>query len=252
MGKCKLTAILATLLIIVTGTTPFKAMADDSGLIVSAGAEKKFNKKTTISLEGEFRSRNDFRTADRLAFTLSAQYKLTSWLKADAGYQLLVDNNAQKLTLNPEGTYNNWRPSYWATRHRAFASLTGSFKVNRVSFSLRERYRYTFRPGHTTSRYDFDNGRWEDTQVSSKHKHTLRSRLKMSWDIPKCKVDPWASVELFNSFSIEKTRLQVGADYTWKKKHAIEAFYRYQIVNNNDDEEQTNAHYVGVGYKFKF
>lgn len=250
MGKRKLTTAISALLMAAACLMPLNALADDTGLIISAGAEKKLNKQASISVEGEFRTRNDFRTADRLSLSLTGQYKLTSWLKADAGYQLLIDNNIQKLSLNPEGTYNNWRPSYWATRHRVFASLTASYKLQRVSFSLRERYRYTYRPQHTTTRYDFDNSWWEDTDVSAKHNHTLRSRLKIDWDIPSCKFDPWVSVELFNSLSLDKTRIQAGVDYSIKKKHAFEVFYRYQIIN--EDDEAANAHYLGLGYKFKF
>ena len=90
MGKRKLTYAISALLLVATCVTSLKAFADDTGLIVSAGAEKKFNKKASLSVEAEFRTRNDFRTADRLALSLSGQYKLTSWLKADMGYQLLT------------------------------------------------------------------------------------------------------------------------------------------------------------------
>ena len=116
---------------------------DDAGLIVGVSVEKKLNKKASLSLETEFRSRNDFRTADRVNVGISGDYKLTKWLKADAGYQLLIDNNREKITYNPSTVdedgnevvnYNNWRPSYWGTRHRVFASLTGSYRLGRVDF----------------------------------------------------------------------------------------------------------------------
>ena len=125
MGRSKLTIAIAVLLLSAT-VIPRVARADDTGLLLSAEVEKKINKKLSISFEGEFRSRNDFRTVDRLGFSLSGQYKINSWLKADAGYQLLIDNNPEKLTIKEEGAYNHWRPSYWATRHRAFASLTAT------------------------------------------------------------------------------------------------------------------------------
>lgn len=251
MGRSKLTGALAVLLLIGAAVIPLRAHADDTGMIISVAAEKKFNKKASIALEGEFRSRNDFRTVDRLTISLGGEYKFTSWLKGDAGYQLLIDNNIQKLTYNDNGTYNNWRPSYWATCHRLYASLTASYKLQRVSFSLRERYRFTYRPVHTTTRYDFDNSWWEDAEVKSKIKHVLRSRVKVSWDIPNCKVDPWVSYELFNSMSLDKSRLQIGVDYSIMKKHGFELFYRYQRVTDADDEDG-NAHYVGLGYKYKF
>ncbi|MBR1803914.1 MAG: DUF2490 domain-containing protein [Muribaculaceae bacterium] len=248
MARSKLT-LLATLTLLAIAW-PSQAVADDTGLIVEAAVEKKFNKKASLNVDAEFRTRNDFRTADRVALGLSGEYKLTSWLKADAGYQLLIDNNREKITFNTDGSYNNWRPGYWGTRHRVYASLTASYKWKRVTFSLRERWRYTHRPEKTTERYDFDNSWWEDKTVSSKGKHVLRSRLKVQWDIPKCKFKPWASGELFNSLSLDKTRLQAGVDYSLKKAHTFTLYYRYQNVRDDDDEG--NAHYLGLGYKFKF
>lgn len=250
MARSKLT-LVATLALLAAVCVPTKAVADDTGLIVEAAVEKKINKKASVDLEAEFRTRNDFRTADRIALALGGEYKLTTWLKADAGYQLLIDNNKEKLTFNTDSSYNNWRPSYWGTRHRFYVSLTASYKWNRVSFSLREQWRYTYRPEKTTERYDFDNSWWEDKAVSSKGKHVLRSRLKVQWDIPKSKFTPWASYELFNSLRLDKTRLQAGVDYSLLKKHTFTLYYRYQNVREDDDGEG-NSHYLGVGYKYKF
>ena len=234
---------------------------DDAGLIVGVSVEKKLNKKASLSLETEFRSRNDFRTADRVNVGIGGDYKLTKWLKADLGYQLLIDNNREKITYNEplvllddEGNevlnYNNWRPSDWGLRHRLYASLTGSYKIGRVGLSLRERWRYTYRPECTTERYDFDNSIWEDKVIETMHSHVLRSRLKLEWDIPKWKFDPWASVELFNNWSLDKVRYTAGIDYVVKKKHSFSLYYRYQRVY--DDDEEGNMHSLGLSYKFKF
>ena len=237
--------------------TTSNVRADDTGLIVSAAVEKKFNKKTSAEVEAEFRTRNDFRTADRFALSLSGEYKLNSWLKASVGYQLIVNNNVESISYNldDDGSvlgYNNWRPSYWGTRHRGNVALTASYKWQRVSFSLREAYRYTYRPQTTTTRYDFDNGWWEDTDVRSTHRHMLRSRLKVQWDIPKCKFTPWVTTEVFNDFSFDKLRLQAGVDYSLAKKHTFGCYYRYQYVRAGEEDDEPNAHYLGLSYKFKF
>ncbi len=235
------------------------AGGDDTGLIVGVETEKKLNKKLSLSLEAEFRSRNDFRTADRVSVGLGATYKFTKWLKADLGYQLLIDNNREKISYNPSTldedgnevvNYNNWRPSYWGTRHRAYTLLTGSYKAGRVSLSLREGWRYTYRPERTARRYDFDNQLWEDKVIDTKHSHLLRSRFKIEWDIPKCKFDPWASVELFNNMALDKVRYSAGIDYTVKKMHSFGLYYRYQRVY--DDEDEGNIHNIGLSYKYKF
>ena len=256
MARDQLNHVALCCLLLAAMAWPATAGADDSGLIVSATAEKKINKKAGAEFEAEFRSRNGFRTVDRLSMGVTVQYKLTNWLKADAGYQLLIDNNMEKISrhYDDDGTfsgYNNWRPSYWGTRQRLYASLSASIKWQRVSFSLRERYRYTYRPATTTNRYDFDNGWWEDVTLASKHRHVLRSSLKVQWDIPKSKFTPSVSAEVFNSMSFDKLRLQAGVDYTLKKTHTFTICYRYQDVFN-EDEDENDTHYLGLGYKFKF
>ena len=90
----------------------------EGGLLAGLEAEKKINKEFSISLEGELRTRNDFKTMDRWAVGLGMQYKLTKWLKADAGYKLLNTNFREDIDLKESGAYNHWRPSYWGVKHR--------------------------------------------------------------------------------------------------------------------------------------
>ena len=227
------------------------AQESDFGIWYSAGAEKKVNQKLSLGVEGEFRTRNDSKTADRWSGGLSAEYKLLRGLKLSAGYNLLYDNNQEKITYNTDGSLNNWRPSYWGLRHRFNVALTGALDLGNFSFSLRERWQYTWRPEKDTKRYDFDNDWWEYTTVRSKSRHLLRSRLQVEYNIPHCKVDPYASVELFNAMKLQKTRFTLGADWKYQKKHVVGLFYRYQSVNSNDDDEP-DRHILGLSYKFKF
>lgn len=230
---------------------PIASHADDSGLIVSVGTSHKFNKKLSVGAEAEFRSRNHFRTADRFSVGGDVSYKVLPWLKAAAGYTLLLDNNREKLTFQDDGEgYNNWRPSYWGLRHRFNVTLTGSYKVQRVEFSLRERWQYTYRPSTTIDNFDFDEGEWEDYEVKGKGKNVLRSRLQLEWDIPKCKYDPFASVEFHTTRQLDKTRFIVGVSHAIKKKHDFKLYYRYQVVNSSSDE--SNIHCLGLGYTYKF
>lgn len=249
MGRRKIILLAVVLL----ANTLAATAKDDTGLILGVAVEKKFNKKTSIEVEADFRSRNDFRTVDRFSVGITADHKITKWLKADLGYQLLVNNRPEKITYNPDGNYNNWRPSYYCTSHRFNVSLTGSYRIGRVDLSLRERYRYTYRPLRTTRRYDFDNAYWENTDVLSKHSHVLRSRLKAAWDIPKCKFKPYVSAELFNDLKLFKSRYQAGCEYSLMKKHEFTLYYQYQYVNDKKEEEdEPNSHMLGLSYKFKF
>jgi hypothetical protein len=109
----------------------------EGGLLLGAEADKKINKQLSISLEAELRTRNNFKTMDRWAVGLGMQYKLTNWLKADAGYKLLNTNFREDIDLKNSGAYNHWRPSYWGVKHRFYASLAGSYKFsNNIKLEL--------------------------------------------------------------------------------------------------------------------
>ena len=253
MGRCKAKQLTVLALLLCATISPTLSRADDAGLIASVEASHKFSKKASASVELEFRSRNDFRTADRVSLGASISYKVLPWLKASGGYDLLIDNNHEKITYQDDGlSYNNWRPSYWGVRHRFNVTLTGSCKVQRVELSLRERWQYTYRPSKLIDNFDFDEGEWEDHEVRGKGKNVLRSRLQLEWDIPKCKFDPYASVEFHTTDMLEKTRFIVGVNHTIKKMHNFKFYYRYQRVNSNAGVDEPNIHLVGLDYTYKF
>ena len=191
---------------------------------------------------------------DRWSIGLGAGYKMTKWLKASAGYTLLNSNNREKISYKASGDYNNWRPSYWGVKHRVYGSLTGSYKFpNNLSLSLRERWQYTYRPEKTVERWDFDNSQWEDKIRSGKGKSQLRSRLQVEYDKKRALLTPYASIELYNAWAIEKIRYTVGTDIRLTKQHHLGVFYRFQDMHNIDEDDyDPNMHYIGVGYTFKF
>ena len=250
MARSERKQLTALLLLLLTALIPTPSRADDAGLVLSAGASHKFSKKLNAGVEAEFRSRNDFRTADRVSLDANVSYKVLPWLKASAGYILLMDNNREEITYQDDGvSYNNWRPGYWGLRHRFHVSLTGSYKVQRVEVSLRERWQYTYRPSKIIDNFDFDEGEWEDHEVRGKGKNVLRSRLQLEWDIPKCKFDPFASVEFHTTRDLEKTRFIIGVDHSVKKKHNFKFFYRYQVSGSSSEPD---IHMLGMGYTYKF
>ena len=249
MARCKRKRLIL-LVLLFTALMPQGLQADDSGLILSAEASRKIRKGLNVGFEVEFRSRNDFRTAERVSLGASVSYKLLPWLKASGGYNLLIENNREEITYNDDLSYNNWRPSYWGVRHRFNVSLTASYKVQRVEFNLRERWQYTYRPEKMIDNFDFDEAEWEDHKVRGKGKNVLRSRLQAEWDIPRCKFDPFASVEFHNSKHLDKTRFIVGVDHTIKKTHDFKLYYRYQLTGSHSSDP--NIHMLGLGYTYKF
>lgn len=249
----KISKRIAVACLVASALAPTVQAADnDFGMWYSVSAEKKITKKWSAEIEAEMRTRNDARTWDRWSASASAKYKLTKWLNAEVGYVFLNDNNPEKISYHTNGDYNNWRPSYCGTRHRFNVSLTGKIGFGGFELSLRERWQYTYRPEATTRRYDFDNSEWEDVAVRGKGSNVLRSRLQVEYNIPKSKVDPHASVELFNAWNVEKVRYTVGADWKIRKKHVIGVNYIYQSINGDDVDNDPNSNIVSLSYKFKF
>ena len=219
----------------------------DFGIWTSVGAEKKINKKLSVDLEAEMRTRDNSSSIDRWSGEFDATYKLTDWLKATAGYVFLYDRNEEKTTYKRSGKVNNYRPGYWGNRHRVHFDLTSGFDLGNWNISLRERWQYTYRPEVTTTRWDNDNEYWEDTKVEGKAKHVLRSRLQVQYGFKK--LEPYGSVELYNGWNLQKVRYTLGTDYTIKKHHKVGIYYRYQTVN---DDDEPSRHILGASYKYKF
>ena len=64
---------------------------------------------------------------------------------------------------------------------------------------------------------------------------------------------PYANVELYNSWAVEKVRYTIGTDINLSKQHTLGVYYRFQDMKNvAADDYDPDMHYIGVGYKFKF
>lgn len=242
------------------------AQGDDFGLDFSLEAQKKFSKDFSLSLEGEYRTRNNTKTNDRWSLGVGVDYKVSKWLKASAGYNFLYDNNEKisyydatddaVLDGDADAGDPKKRAQYWAPRHRFNVSLTFDKKLfGNFRFSLRERWQYTYRPEHTVSeRWSYLDNAYDSKEktYSGKGKNVLRSRLQIEYDKKGFDLTPYANVELFNAWSLQKVRYTAGLDWKLSKQHIIGAFYRYQHVRNDDDDNEPSTHLIGIGYKFKF
>jgi hypothetical protein len=139
-------------------------------------------------------------------------------------------------------------------RYRVNVSLTGDTHFGRLQVSLRERWQYTYRPAQWVNRFDVDNDEYEDKahEYKGKGKNVLRSRLQFDYDIPSCKADPYANVEFFNAWSVEKIRYTVGVEWNITKQHKLGINYKYQDVRGgNDFDGEPNSHILGVEYTYK-
>ena len=253
----------------------------DFGVWTSVEGSTKLNKHLELSVEGEYRTQDMSTMTERAsgAVNLSYKNKAIPFLKADVGYTFMYMHYPAETEIkyqeDDEGNYatdaigafipshKNVDAAYWTARHRATASLTGSFKWNRFKFSLRERYQFTYRmPSQCDrERYDYhpDFGVWDDMpqqtidDKKAKSDHKLRSRLQISYDIKKCPFEPYVEVELYNqldnAFAYDKIRYTIGTEYKINKENKLKLYYRYQ---DYADLDEVSGHVLGVGYAFEF
>ena len=276
--------ILGTGCLVLAATT--MVAQSDFGVWTSIEGSTKLNKKLELSLEGEYRTQDMSSMTERASGAVNLSYKdknFLPFLKADVGYTYMYMHypaeTAIKYETDDEGNFEfddegNFIPkhknvdaAYWTTRHRATASLTGSFKLGRFKFSLRERYQYTYRmPSQcdreryyyfyfppTMAEWDMENPEYTTDEKKAKSDHKLRSRLQVSYNIKGCPLEPFAEVEvsnqLDNSFAYDKIRYTVGTEYKIDKKNKLKAYYRYQ---DSADIDEVGGHVLGLGYAFEF
>lgn len=216
-------------------------------LWTSADVKKSFGKHWGLGAEVEYRTHDGFDGTDRITFALQGDYKF-SFLKIDAGYKYILGHTLDETTRK-----GNIIPSYWINRHRAYLSVSGKLKLGRFGLSLRERYQFTHRIGKWVPKFASDGVTSKsDEWISSKDKHTLRSRLFCEYSIKKSRFTPFVSVEVYDNlssgFEVEKCRYTVGSEYKINKRNRLELFYRF-IQGVEAGEENTNV--IGVGYSFK-
>lgn len=224
------------------------AQSDDFGIWTSAEVKKKILPGWDASLEGEFRTRDGLKTVERWSGAIATSYKVFHWLKASAGYTFIHYYHPMEVTKK-----GNYIPEYWQPRHRFNVSLTGKVGWQRFTFSLRERWQYTYRPSQSVPKFDGDDGSSKaDEYINGKGKNVLRSRLQVAYNIRKCAFNPYASCEWSHSLSdgaFEKTRWTLGTEWKLSKRHSLDFYYLYQ---NKADDDEANGHVIGAGYSFKF
>ena len=248
--------------------------ADDYGLWTSFEVSKKINKQFKATGEFEFRTSDYLKEVERFSAGIGLQYKPAKWFKANAGYIFIAGYNPTSTSAKDNSEWidletgeSEWFPnynvdhSYWEKRNRVYISATGDCKIGRVSLSLRERLQYT----RTNSalidedkhRHDAVLGGPRPTETIERNKElkehknntVLRSRITAKWDIAKCKINPFASAELYSRIDkwrgFEKLRSRVGASYKIDKDNSIELYYLFEKAG---EKGKGNTHAIGIGY----
>ena len=215
-------------------------------------AEIKFKATTGLNVfaEAEYRTQDGLSGTDRWGLSAGLDYRVLPYLKMNAGYTFIYEHTPWDETRK-----GNLIPPFWQPKHRGFFSVTGNYNIGRFTFSLRERYQYTYRTEQTVPKYGPDGVTPKnDELISGKGKHVLRSRFEVEYSIRKSGFTPFVSVEIYNllseAFNMEKTRFTAGTAYRFNKKNSVSLFYRYIDISGDDDDGR-GGHIIGIGYQFK-
>ena len=195
--------------------------------------------------------------------TLSYKHPRFTYLKADAGYVL-------KLTKKDTPDVNK------IMKHRVFFSVTGSYKYENWSFSLRERFMTEIRMGdidlHTaTGYYEHNRADWY-----------LRSKIEVAYHAVSKPLKPYIWCELDNTLNanelqryyannnpangghqyVHRVRSAIGVEWRLTRRNSLDFCYRFNYGYDRDvnvksnsqkiilTEERSFQHAIGITYSF--
>ena len=257
------------------------AQSDDFGMDFSLSAEKKLRPGTQVGVEGGVRTMDHTKKVDRWTVGVGASQRLFDNgifdLKAGLKWEYMWINypeqtndkyedfeyfDGETTTTKTEYMGYNHRHQFWRGRHRTSLSLAAGYQPNkRWSFSWKEMAQYSHynKVSTTMDRYredDEDEGVYvlqpnNIKEYKAKDRVILRSKLGVDYNIRKCPVDPYLSAEYGCglNYSANKWKFTAGADIKLNKQNKIDLFYRYQT---EDDDDEPNGHFIGIGYNLKF
>lgn len=226
------------------------AQSDDFGIWATVDVDKTFNDRWSAELEVEMRTMNNVGALDCWSWGANGTYKLTPWLKAVVGYEIFLDYYREH-EYHDDGTPAK-RANYTTPSHRVYTQLIGSVTLGRFNFALRERWQWTYRVKKTVSSrydYDLDADDGEEVTFSSNGKNMLRSRLMVKYDLGRCPLTPYGSVELFNAWALDRTRYTLGVDWQITNHHTAGLYYRFQDKSHNHIGRR-DIHILGFTYAY--
>ena len=207
---------LIFLALILFSATILQAKTERNGYWMEFEISKKISKKFDVSLVPEFRFQDEFKIDEYLIDGVIS-YDPFKFLKFGAEYRWSTE-----IKKNENVQY-----------HRVALDANGKTDLGRFEVSLRTRF--------TT--YLDDNE--EEKGIF------FRPRLKLKYNIPKNKKQPFVDYKLFhdiNHSEFTRSRLDAGAQRKLGNGHRLGLYYRLQDYFT----DRQSLHILGLEYKFSF
>ncbi len=203
------------------------AQENDFGNWIEIGLEKQITEKLSLEFEEEIRIFKNFGEFDRFATGIGGAYIFNKYLRAGGGYSWLYKHRVVK--------------EQWEHRHRFHFYLRGRYKINRFTFTLRERIQTTF---VDESIPGFGYNPWT----------YLRSRLQVAYNIKGSVLAPFTSAEMYYQLNnpkgnqIDNMRYTLGTNWGISKNFDLDSFLRLDKEMN----VKNPVSYWILGFSFNF
>lgn len=215
----------------------FAQTDDDFGIWSSVGVEKKLNKKWSLEGELEFRSKDNLKETGRWSAKIGGEYKLLKDVKIGAAYQFQYFHDLE---------YEDFQP-----RHRIMGTIQGKHKWGRFEFSLRERVQGTYKDDSDRIK---SSGKIDSYKMDPEW--TWKNRLKITYDIPKCKFEPSFSFETFYQLNNPDGNEFDGLRYTLALDYKFDKQNTFTVAGIYDDEmnvkDPVDRYVLQLGYVYSF
>lgn len=203
------------------------AQENDFGTWIEIGLEKQLTKKIRLEFEEEVRIFKNFGELDRIATGIGGSYTFNKYLRTGGGYSWLYKHRFNK--------------EQWEHRHRFHFYLRGRYKIDRFTFTLRERIQSTF-VDESIPGFGYNPRTY------------LRSRLQAAYNIKGSDFTPFGSAEMYYQLNnpdgnkIDNMRYTVGTGWAISKSFDIDTFLR---LDQEINVKKPVSYWI-LGFSFNF
>jgi len=218
----KLSLVLGVTLISITSY----AQSRDYGLWTGADVSQKLSKRLSFDLAGELRLKDTLTTVDEFLAEFGLGVKINSHFDLFGGYRL-------GRSEEEDAFYTN---------HRFTLGAKTDWDIRRLKVGYNMRYEYEFAEMFTNG-YNLEESK------------RIRGKISLDYNLPKTRVTPYISAELFYDMSPNKERefnrirYRVGANIPVNKHNKVELFTQYQ--KNLNAKTDKSSIVIGLFYSFE-
>ena len=229
---CCITAILLLLPIMFSQKLSAQTVYPDFGMWNTLSVEKKINKKLSLSIDEEFRLKENLSKINLFYTNLGVNYKLSKKLRAS-----LIYRNTQKA-MDDRG---------YDIKHRIMLDFVYKEKLSKkFVFQFRQRFQF-----ENNNIYSSRDGRYIES--------FLRSKFELGYNYSK-DLKAYLSEELRfqlhdprnpeSDYGLHRFRTAMGIDYSLNSSHTVGIYY---LIQNEIAVYKPNELFImGLQYGFQF